>query len=43
MSEQNKKLQFHSFRVRGAEIAEHAAVRDDAGMAKQLGLISRPQ
>ena len=36
-------LQFHSFRVRGAEIAEHAAVRDDAGMAKQLGLISRPQ
>jgi steroid delta-isomerase-like uncharacterized protein len=32
-------LQFHSFRVRGNEISEHAAVRDDLGMCKQLGLI----
>lgn len=36
-------LQFHSFRIRGGEIAEHSAVRDDAGMAKQLGLSSEPQ
>ena len=32
-------LQFHSFRVRGDEIIEHSAVRDDLGMYKQLGLI----
>ncbi len=32
-------LQFHSFRVRGGEITEHAAVRDDLGMLKQLGII----
>lgn len=32
-------LQFHSFRVRGGEIIEHAAVRDDLGMMKQLGII----
>jgi predicted ester cyclase len=32
-------LQFHSFRIRGDEITEHAAVRDDLGMCKQLGLV----
>jgi predicted ester cyclase len=32
-------LQFHSFRIRGEEIIEHSAVRDDLGMCKQLGLI----
>ena len=32
-------LQFHSFRIRGDEITEHSAVRDDLGMYKQLGLI----
>lgn len=32
-------LQFHSFRIRGNEISEHAAVRDDLGMLKQLGLV----
>lgn len=32
-------LQFHSFRVRGGEISEHAAVRDDLGMLRQLGVI----
>lgn len=32
-------LQFHSFRIRGDQITEHAAVRDDLGMYKQLGLI----
>lgn len=36
-------LQFHSFRIRGGEIAEHAAVRDDLGMLKQLGLLAAPQ
>jgi len=35
-------LQFHSFRVRGSLICEHAAVRDDLGMCLQLGLIKRP-
>ena len=35
-------LQFHSFRVRGSEICEHAAVRDDLGMCLQLGLVKRP-
>ena len=35
-------LQFHSFRIRGGEIAEHAAVRDDLGMLKQLGLVTEP-
>ena len=35
-------LQFHSFRVRGSEIREHAAVRDDLGMCLQLGLVKRP-
>lgn len=32
-------LQFHSFRVRGDQIIEHSAVRDDLGLCKQLGLI----
>ena len=32
--------QFHSFRVRDGQIVEHAAVRDDLGMLKQLGLVS---
>jgi predicted ester cyclase len=36
-------MQFHSFVVRGDEIAEHSAVRDDLGMLKQLGLIRAPQ
>ena len=36
-------LQFHSFAVRGDEIAEHAAVRDDLGMLKQLGLVREPE
>jgi predicted ester cyclase len=36
-------LQFHSFVLRGDEIAEHAAVRDDLGMLKQLGLIREPR
>jgi predicted ester cyclase len=35
-------LQFHGFRVRGLQICEHAAVRDDLGMCLQLGLIKRP-
>ncbi len=35
-------LQFHSFRIRGEEICEHAAVRDDLGMCKQLGLVKPP-
>lgn len=33
-------LQFHGFRVRGGEITEHSAVRDDLGMLKQLGVIN---
>ncbi|HEV7391610.1 MAG TPA: ester cyclase [Burkholderiales bacterium] len=33
-------LQFHSFCVSGGQITEHAAVRDDLGMLKQLGLIA---
>ena len=32
-------LQFHSFRVVDGAIAEHAAVRDDLGMCKQLGVV----
>ena len=36
-------LQFHGFRIRGDEIIEHSAVRDDLGMCKQLGLIKAPQ
>ena len=35
-------LHFHSFRILGNEIAEHAAVRDDLGMCKQLGLVNPP-
>lgn len=35
-------LQFHSFRIGGGEILEHAAVRDDLGMLLQLGLVKRP-
>lgn len=35
-------LQFHSFRVSGGQITEHAAVRDDLGMLLQLGLLRRP-
>ena len=33
-------LHFHSFRIVGGKIQAHAAVRDDLGMLKQLGLIS---
>ncbi len=32
-------LQFHSFRIRDGQIIEHAAVRDDLGMLKQLGVV----
>lgn len=35
-------LQFHSFRIGGGQILEHAAVRDDLGMLLQLGLLHRP-
>ena len=35
-------LQFHSFRIDGTQISEHAAVRDDLGMLLQLGLLQRP-
>lgn len=35
-------MQFHSFRIDGAQISEHAAVRDDLGMLIQLGLVQRP-
>ena len=35
-------LQFHSFAVRDGAIASHAAVRDDLGMLKQLGLLRAP-
>jgi predicted ester cyclase len=35
-------LQFHSFRVGGGKISEHAAVRDDLGMLLQLGLLELP-
>ncbi|OGA56412.1 MAG: hypothetical protein A3F74_26320 [Betaproteobacteria bacterium RIFCSPLOWO2_12_FULL_62_58] len=35
-------LQFHSFRVSGGQILEHAAVRDDIGMLLQLGIVQRP-
>lgn len=35
-------LQFHSFRIAGGQITEHAAVRDDLGMLVQLGLLKRP-
>ncbi|OGA20494.1 MAG: hypothetical protein A3I02_13485 [Betaproteobacteria bacterium RIFCSPLOWO2_02_FULL_67_26] len=35
-------LHFHSFRVSGGQISEHAAVRDDLGMMFQLGLVPRP-
>jgi len=37
-----KVLQFHSFRVAGGQIFEHAAVRDDLGMLQQLGIVTRP-
>ena len=33
-------LQFHSFRLSAGAIIEHAAVRDDLGMCKQLGLVT---
>lgn len=36
-------LQFHGFRIRGGEIVEHSAVRDDLGMCKQLGLVRAPE
>jgi predicted ester cyclase len=36
-------LHFHSFGIRGGQIAEHVAVRDDLGMLIQLGLIGRPE
>ena len=36
-------LQFHSFRISGGQISEHAAVRDDLGMLLQLGLVQRPR
>jgi len=32
-------LHFHSFRIVGGKFAEHAAVRDDLGMVRQLGLL----
>ena len=35
-------LNFHSFRISGGQISEHAAVRDDLGMMFQLGLVPRP-
>lgn len=35
-------LQFHSFRLSGGQILEHAAVRDDIGMLLQLGIVQRP-
>lgn len=35
-------LHFHSFRVVDGTIVEHAAVRDDLGMLKQLGVIKAP-
>jgi hypothetical protein len=35
-------LHFHSFRTNGGQITDHAAVRDDLGMLKQLGLITAP-
>lgn len=35
-------LQYHDFLIRGGTIAAHAAVRDDLGMLRQLGLIHRP-
>jgi predicted ester cyclase len=35
-------LQFHSFRLKDGLIIEHAAVRDDLGMCKQLGLVRTP-
>lgn len=35
-------LQFHSFRIAGGQITEHAAVRDDLGMLQQLGIVTRP-
>lgn len=38
-----KVLQFHSFRIKNAHIAEHAAVRDDMSMVLQLGLVRRPE
>ena len=37
-----KVLQFHSFRVSGGQISEHAAVRDDLGMLQQLGVVTSP-
>ena len=37
-----KVLQFHSFRITGGQISEHAAVRDDLGMLQQLGVVTRP-
>jgi len=37
-----KVLQFHSFRIAGEQITEHAAVRDDLGMLMQLGIVRRP-
>ena len=36
-------LQFHSFRLSGGLISEHAAVRDDLGMLLQIGLLKRPE
>jgi predicted ester cyclase len=35
-------LQFHSFRIGGGQILEHAAVRDDIGMLLQLGIVKQP-
>ncbi len=37
-----KVLQFHGFRIRDGQIAEHVAVRDDMGMVLQLGLVKQP-
>ncbi|MGE3644564.1 MAG: ester cyclase [Beijerinckiaceae bacterium] len=36
---QVRVLQFHSFRIADGRIDEHAAVRDDPGMLRQLGVV----
>lgn len=35
-------LHMHLFRIANGQIAEHAAVRDDLGMLRQLGLVQEP-
>ena len=34
-------MHFHSFRISAGQIIEHSAMRDDLGMCKQLGLITK--